>query len=578
MKKSTTPLILALILIFLALPTLSAWGQGSLPGGPNDTPTGPIQQVEDTPTPTQQVVEPTATQTSPPDTATVEPTATATLEPTLAPTTAAPTTPVATTPVPTTPVATTRPAPTETPAGYRPVVVLSSYGTSPDLVTPGKDFTLDIKLVNQGQSAAHNIILTVTAGDFIPRDTGGVQSVGRLSAGDKVRLRQDLAASTTLQGSSVATLEVNISYTDAIGTLYAATFTIALNLSQPVYSGVAFTATPTPTATPAARPQLVISSYNADTDPLQPGSRFNLVMQVSNVGNATARRVTMIAGGAVLNITPDGEGQNNTPGYSAAGGEFTNFSPVGVSNVQSLGELAAGANLSATQPLIVNVSTNPGAYSFKISFVYLDQDGKQQIDDQVISLLVYSMPVVEINFYRDPGPLFSGQPNQLPIQIVNLGRKSFILGNLKVSAPQGEITNNTILVGTLEAGGYFTLDATWFPETPGALELTVSVDYTDDFNQPQTILRTIPVEILEGMPIDPGMDPGMYPGSEGEPGLPVETQPETLWQKFVRFLKGLVGLDSQKPEPAMPPGDMPIEGPIKPGPSVPLPLPGSKGG
>ena len=50
----------------------------------------------------------------------------------------------------------------------------------------------------------------------------------------------------------------------------------------------------------------------------------------------------------------------------------------------------------------------------------------------------------------------------LPIQIINESRKQVILGNMKasVAADAGQLTNATTLVGAMDPGGYFPLDAT----------------------------------------------------------------------------------------------------------------------
>ena len=123
--------------------------------------------------------------------------------------------------------------------------------------------------------------------------------------------------------------------------------------------------------------------------------------------------------------------------------------------------------------------------------------------------------------------------------------------------------NNSTLIGALDPGGYYTLDATMIPEAPGPLDLLVSLDYTDDFNQAQVITRTITVQIEEmmvgpdgGIPPDGGFPPdgGEIPGGEipGNGGA----QSESFGQKLVRFLKGLFGLDSAQPaggEEFMPP-------------------------
>jgi hypothetical protein len=69
------------------------------------------------------------------------------------------------------------------------------------------------------------------------------------------------------------TAVMQVSYNDLNGTAYTETF----NLTLPVKwggSGVAATATPTPTGTASPRPQMVITGYNTDKDPLMPGSRF----------------------------------------------------------------------------------------------------------------------------------------------------------------------------------------------------------------------------------------------------------------------------------------------------------------
>jgi hypothetical protein len=445
--------------------------------------------------------------------------------------------------------------------------VISSYKTTPELISPGKEFNLEFRLVNQGQGSAKNILITIPAGEFVPLKTGGVLALDDLDSGDKHKFNQPLAASAALAGSSVATLAININYTDSQGQSFSEAFTIALNLTQPAYSGPAATATstPTPTAVAINRPQLVITGYQTDVPLLQPGSRFTLLMSIFNTGNAEAKRVTMVVGGASLPTNPNGDDNDplNPGSITASGGEFTNFSPVDASNIQSLGNLAAGASLSAQQSLIVNVTTNPGVYSLKISFAYQDDHGKLLIDDQVISLLVYTQPVVEINFYREPDPIFVGQPNMLPIQIVNLGRKSAVFGSMTLSAPNGQLQNNTIFIGPLDMGGYFPLDATWFPEIPGEVELTVSVEYTDDFNQPQLISQVLSLNVLEAPMMDPGLDPEIYPGEE--PGfMPPETQPETFWQKVTRFISGLIGLDSGLPTQNMM-ESMPPEGEVPTG-------------
>jgi hypothetical protein len=445
---------------------------------------------------------------------------------------------------------------TPTPSSiFRPLVALDSYTIGAESVAANQSVELVVKLNNAGPRMAFNIVVTITPGDFIPRVTGGVSVINELDPGENHRVKQPLIATYDIVNKTNATIAMEVAYTDETGTPYTETFNLTIPVTRP--SGTASTATPspTPTAAPILRPQLVISGYQTDIAALQPGFQFHLDLQASNVGNVTARRVTMILGGG-SGSSPGPSGTPEPGGVSGGSGDFGNFAPVAASNVQFLGDLPAGRSTEIEAALIVNASTNPGAYPMKISFTYTGEDGKTFTDDQVITLLVFSPPLVEVNFYRDPGPLFAGQPNVLPLQVVNLGRKSNILGNMKVSGEGAQFTNNTILVGALDPGGYFTLDANVIPDQPGLLDLTVNIDYTDDFNQPQTITKTVQVEVQEAPVFEPGTEGGI-PG-EGAPP-PVE-QPETFTQKVVRFIKGMIGLDSSRSTPSQgefPPGEMP---------------------
>jgi hypothetical protein len=139
---------------------------------------------------------------------------------------------------------------------------------------------------------------------------------------------------------------------------------------------------------------------------------------------------------------------------------------------------------------------------------------------------------------------------------------------MKVEAENGTVENGTSLVGSLDAGGYFTLDAMITPEQSGKVTLDITIDYTDDFNQARTITRQLEIEVMEGEPI---VDPSMEGGGGGGEVIPMPTEESTL-HKIWRFVLGLLGLDSAPPSNNEP-GIMPTE------PAVPMPgpKPGGKG-
>lgn len=475
------------------------------------------------------------------------------------PTDTATSTPVPPTATPEPPTATSTREPS---SSFRPVIILDSYSVTGDSITPGQRFDLTLRVFNTGQDFARNLILTYSGGDFLPMDTGGVRSIGEMDPGEKLNLPQPFIASSSLLGSRFGSLTVNVSYSDLAGsTTYSESFNITIPLNRPSTGGAA---RPTPTPTAMSRPQLVISGYGTDIDPLQPGSMFTLKLNVINLGNADSRAVTMVLGG--------GSADNGTPGAGGVSGgssDLSTFAPMGASNLVFLGDLASGATKDISVPLVVNVTANPAAYAFKISFVYDDTRGQRQVNDQIITLLVFQLPTVEVGFYRDPGIFMTGNMNQLPLQITNLGKKSTVLGNIKVTAENADLSNNVSLVGALDPGGYFTLDANVMPYQAGTLQIDITVNYTDDFNQPRTIQQTMSVEVQE-LPtpeVIPGGDGVVPPDGDNAGGT------ETFWQKIVRFFKGLFGLDSSPSNPSGPEGpvkELPTESvpsvPIKPGP------------
>jgi hypothetical protein len=451
------------------------------------------------------------------------------------------------------------PPPTSTPLPFsRPQFVVRSSRVTGNVKTGG-NVNLKVVIENVGQSTAYSVQAVFSSADLVATKTGGVAAVGTVKYDDEVEVSQSFYITAQISGQGIIVADMTVTYYDDKGSTYSDKFTLSVPVSGSVSTGggsVAATATPTEVKSS----QLVITKYSASVDPLQPGNQFALKMTVQNVGNANAQRITMIVGGGSSGTNG---GTPQPGGVSGGGGEFTNFAPVGASNVQSLGDLAAGKSAEASQNLIVNVSTSPGAYPMKVSFSYLNDRSEIITDEQVITLLVYNLPSVDVSFYRPIDPFFVGQPGALPIQVVNLGKRLAVLGTMKVTSGAGTIENGTSLVGSLDAGGYFTLDSMLTPEQSGTVTLDIVIEYVDDFNQPRTIEKTLEVEVMDGIAEEP-VDPSMNGGGGGE-FMPVEE--ETLLHKIFRFIKGLLGLDSSWPVWQPPGGSIQPEGetvPVKP--------------
>ncbi|MCZ2128537.1 MAG: IPT/TIG domain-containing protein [Anaerolineales bacterium] len=459
----------------------------------------------------------------------------------------------ANTPVPSTPspVLLTITAPTTIPSPpSRPQLrVASSDVDEKNGIKSNKPFKFMVNFENIGSQIAYNTQATFSSADLAPLETGGVAMMGNANgSGGRVSAEQRFVSTEALYGKSIVVIEATLSYNDEKGNAYSDKFTFSVPVAG-AGGGSGVSATATPTGVRSG--QLLITSYTTDVDPLQPGSQFNLIATVQNLGNDKASRVTMIVGGG---SSGSSDGTPQPGGVSGGGGEFTHFAPVSASNVQSLGDLPAGGMIRASQDLIVNVSTDPGAYPIKITFSYLNAKGDVVNDEQVITLLVYSLPNLEISFYRPPDAFSVGQPGALPIQVVNLGKRTAVLGMMTVSSAEGEIADGSSLVGSLDKGGYFTMDSMFTPSSAGSAQLKFVVEYVDDFNQKRTVEKTLDVNVEEGF-IEPTPDPNFPNDPNGFPS----SGDETFWQKTWRFILGLFGLDSappaSSPDMQMPPTD-----------------------
>ena len=419
------------------------------------------------------------------------------------------------------------PTPTETttpPAGARPVIVLSSYSTGEVYI--GKEFTLNAQLKNTGQMDGYNIIITFTSDGFVPVGNGGVQSVSRIGVNSSSSISQKFVPSYSMSGSASATIGMNIDYTDVNGTAFSSTFTLLINFKT-YTSGGGISATRTPTAVP--QPQLIIAFYETDLAKLQAGNSFKLTVHVQNMGNADAVNVTMVLGGATLS-------ESGTPepgGVSGGSADLSNFAPLGTSNLYFLDKIAAGQTVEQTIDLVVNVSTDAGAYPLKISFTYVNPSGNTTIDDQVITLLVYNLPNLTASFYQPVGDMFVGQPGLLPIQITNVGKRSIVLSEMEIIPSSGNISNNKISVGTIDPGGYFTVDSEFFPDTAGEVTIDLVIYYTDDFTNPSTLTLTLPTLNVVEMSFLPD-EGGGDGGGEFVPEQPIDA-PLTWWQILLGF-------------------------------------------
>ncbi len=414
---------------------------------------------------------------------------------------------------------------TVTPTGsyQRPLLNLRTYYYDDSDTYAGGEFSIRSVFQNLGQQKAYNVVITFSSNDLTPVQNGGVAIIGSIDVSEKVSKTMYFAVADDMDYSP-ATINVDVDYKNEKGNSYSQSFTISISIAG--YG-------PYHTATPEGRPQIVVSNYQSSVDPLVPGSLFVLDMSLQNRGLLSANNVDMTIGSTSSDSTDD------------------NFLPVGSSNVQVIGDVAVQQTVKVEQSFVVNSDLEPGVYPLNLTFTYTDEDGNDFTDSQIITLLVYLVPSIQINFYEVPDSYNVSEQGTLPIQVVNLSSDDILLGDILVEVANAELSNYTTFVGTLESGGTFTMDTDITPREAGEIPVTVTLNYQDNFKGAETISDTLTITVEGqsfGGPGQSGQMQGTMTALDGaqQPGS-TRTQEQSnggFWNTVLRFIRGMIGFDS----------------------------------
>jgi len=379
----------------------------------------------------------------------------------------------------------------------RPQLVIEAAQTEPALLGPGDAFSLTIRLANRGSRTATQVVAGVASPDLaVPAGGSNVVAIDHIGIEQEVTATLPLVLGDVTQAGRL-NLEVALDCSDYEGGSYTARQSVGLEVSTAL----------------ADRPQLVVDSYHTTPDSLAPGDTFTLTLAVSNVGGGEARRLTLTLGGE------GGSGMNP-------------FAPLDSSNVKFIPQLAAGATVEVTQRLVVDGGAEAGAYSVPVALAFDDTRGTRHTDSQLISLLVRRRPHLQIGFYRPVEMASIDVPIRLPVEVTNIGRTLINVSTMELSSTQLEISEGSMYLGPLDGGTSGSLEATAVAKEGGTAEVLVTVNYLDDFEQPQVVTKTLTVEVEKPVEISP------------EAEEEAQEQEEGFWDKVLRFLRGLVGLGS----------------------------------
>ncbi|NLE45458.1 MAG: hypothetical protein GX620_12120 [Chloroflexi bacterium] len=383
----------------------------------------------------------------------------------------------------------------------RPQLVIESAGTSPAVLGPGDAFSLTVQIANRGDRTASNVLVAVASPDIAaPADGSNVVAAGAVRVNGTIAITVPLVLSENA-GAGQLNLGLALDYSDFTGASYSSQQNVGLEASTALDD----------------RPQLIIASHRTQPASMSPGEKFTLTLELQNVGGGEAQRVTLALGGE-------------------AGASLKPFAPLDAGNVLFVPDLPAGNTVELIQQMVVDGSADPGAYNLPLALAYDDTRGTRHQDSQLISLLVRRRPHLRIGFYQPVGAVTVGQPFNLPVEVTNIGRTLINASTLSLTSTQLEIRDGSMYLGPLDGGTAGSLEAIAIAEEGGTAEIVVTLEYLDDFEQPQVITQVLTVDIEQPPEEVPSDATGEAEATTGNQG--------GFWNRVLRFLRGLIGLGS----------------------------------
>ncbi len=405
-------------------------------------------------------------------------------------------------------------------------ITLARYQFDPSPVIPGEPVTVTILLTNTGNETASQVLVSIpTDGILLAGPEGNSFPVGDIEAGQSASIDMPLIVSSTAKAGPQSQA-VSISYIQKGETQNVPNASMTLNVAR----------------VDAPAPVMIVDSFETGFDVLKPGQEFTLTLNLRNIGNDQAKGLIVTFGG----VESSGGGIDPTPGADASTttNPSSTFAPIGSVGTQNVGDVPADKTkiVTLTQSFIVSGSVDSGIYPLPITLRYQRSDGSFSQDNLRASLPVIVPPQIRVQEANPmPEQVNAGDSLSLSLEIANRGRKAVNFTNAVITTENAEvISGEQTYLGPVRNDDQTTLEASFIALNEGPVVITVTLNYTDDLNRPQTIVQTYNLEALPPPPpIDFGTPPPDFGGNGGQ-----EEQPISSRDLLGRVLLGLLGLGS----------------------------------
>lgn len=282
------------------------------------------------------------------------------------------------------PIPTLGPIELPTPFPGSPSLLARNFSANPPLIPPGGATTLTFEVVNQGNRTAEGVVATLDSGaGFVPAGGQASVTIPNLLPGASATVSLSVVAAGNAEPGPT-TVPITISYRDFTGEAYSSKAALGVTIERVT-----------------AVPQLSVSGYSFDPDPVQPGQPVTVTVDITNSGADAALQ-------ALLRISSEG--------VLLAGPQGDSF---------PIGDIPPGGMIRRQLTLTASAEAKVGPQPQGFTVSYLQRGEAKEFTGTLtvnVAPVVKREPVMLLESYTvDKDPLAPGETFNLSVTLKNVG-------------------------------------------------------------------------------------------------------------------------------------------------------------
>jgi len=368
----------------------------------------------------------------------------------------------------------------------------------------GQTGNISFELINTGDAAAQNILVTATATDtaaLVP-STSNRQTVQNLAVGESRSFTFGFMPTTNSQTQSY-TIQLRVEYT-VRGAESSSSFVqyVALNVNNPDAQAES---TPRPGA---PIPRMIVSAYTPNPQIPRAGQNFDL--EISFLNTSPTRAISNIR------VTLNSAEAVGPTGQVVVGAVFT---PVGGSNTLFIGSLDPEAYVTKNITMFTVPDASPRVYTLDVVFDFQDEDYETFNMTERLSIPVAQLSRLEMHpphpFVPETMDMFGFL--EFEFSVINTGRVNLRNAWVRVEGPF-DTSQADIFMSTIAAQRTHFYRGLIQPLETGLLEGAIVIYGEDDVGAITELRHEFTVYVMDQMGGGFGFEGGGDFGGERFPG------------------------------------------------------------